>query len=122
MDQKIIKFNDTEIEKYKFHQYKSPVSIDNIGVNKIVVSNKISFGKNGFKHFIDYNNAEKYRPLWIFFPKMSTYRREFDKTKCVFFFIRNEKLLEKYDEIWKKKSAKLPKKNLTATLYKMKNI
>ena len=88
MDQKIIKFDDTEIEKYKFHQYKSPVSIDNIDVNKIVVSNKISFGKNGFKHFIGYNNAEKYRPLWIFFPKMSTYRREFDKTRCLSFFYK----------------------------------
>ena len=27
MDIKIIKFDDTEIEKYKFHQYKSPISL-----------------------------------------------------------------------------------------------
>ena len=37
MDKKIIKFDDTEIEKYKFHQHKSPISIDNIVMNKIVV-------------------------------------------------------------------------------------
>ena len=48
MDKKIIKFDDTDIEKYKFHQYKRPISTDNIDVNKIVVSNKISFGKNDF--------------------------------------------------------------------------
>ena len=50
MDSKNKKFDDTEIEKYKFHQYKSPISIDNIDVNKIVVSNKISFGKKNFKY------------------------------------------------------------------------
>ena len=28
MDKKIIKFDDTKIEKYKYHQYKGPISID----------------------------------------------------------------------------------------------
>ena len=37
---KIIKFDDTEIEEYKFHQYKSPILINNIDITKIVVSNK----------------------------------------------------------------------------------
>ena len=48
MDKKIIKFYDTETGKYKFHQYKSSILIDNIDINKIVVSNKFSFGKKGF--------------------------------------------------------------------------
>ena len=38
MDKKIIKFDNTEIEKYKFQQHKSPISIDNIDIKKIVVS------------------------------------------------------------------------------------
>ena len=46
-------FDKTEIEKYKFEQYKSPIWKDNIYLNKIEVSNKISFGKNDFKYFID---------------------------------------------------------------------
>ena len=121
MDKKIIKFDDTEIEKYKFKQYKRPILIDNIDVNKIVVSNKISFGKNGFKYFIGNKDAKKIGPLCIFFPKMSAYRRDFDKSKCMSFLIKDEKLLEKYHEIWKK-SATLPKKNLTATPYTMKKI
>ena len=29
MDKKIVKFDDTEIEKYKFHQHRRPISIDN---------------------------------------------------------------------------------------------
>ena len=32
---------------------------------------------------------------------MSTYRGDFDKTKCMYFFIKDKKLLEKYTEIWK---------------------
>ena len=33
---------------------------------------------------------------------MSSYRRYFDNTKCVSFLIKDEKLLKKYNEIWKK--------------------
>ena len=32
--------DDTEIEKYKLYQHKNPILIDNIDVNKIVVSHK----------------------------------------------------------------------------------
>ena len=43
MDKKIIQFNGTGIEEYEFHQYKSPISINSIDINKIA-SNKFSFG------------------------------------------------------------------------------
>ena len=45
MDNKIIKFDDTEIKKYKFHQNKSPTLINDIDSNKIVVFNKLPLGK-----------------------------------------------------------------------------
>ena len=48
MGKKIIKFHDTKIEIYKYHQRRGPTSIDNIDVKKIVVSNKISFSKKIF--------------------------------------------------------------------------
>ena len=54
MGKKNIKFDDTEIQEYKFDQYKSPVSINNIDINKIVVSKKFSFYKQDFKYFIRY--------------------------------------------------------------------
>ena len=44
MDKKAIKFGDTEIEKHELHQHKSPILINNIDINKIVVSNKVSLG------------------------------------------------------------------------------
>ena len=44
MDKKIEKFDDTEIDEFRFHQNKSPILIDYVDINKIVVSNKIPFG------------------------------------------------------------------------------
>ena len=57
--EKIIKFGDIEIQKQKFHQHKAPISIKNIYINKIVVSNKVSFGKNVFKYFFGYKDGKK---------------------------------------------------------------
>ena len=57
--EKIIKFGDIEIQKQKYHQHKELISIKNIDINKIVVSNKVSFGKKGFKCFIGYKDAKK---------------------------------------------------------------
>ena len=49
MGKKLIKFGNTEIKKHTFHQHNSPISINNIDINKIVVSNKVSFGKKDFE-------------------------------------------------------------------------
>ena len=52
MDKKIKKIDDTEVEKYELYQYKIPILIDDIDLNKIVVSNRISFIKIDFKYLI----------------------------------------------------------------------
>ena len=44
-------------------------SINNIGINKIVVSNMVSFGKKNFKYLIGYKDANKNRPFCIFLQK-----------------------------------------------------
>ena len=49
MDKKIIKFDDN----------KSPILIKDIDTNKIVVSNKLPFGKQDFKHLIGYKDSAK---------------------------------------------------------------
>ena len=59
MDKNIIKFDDTEIEEYKFHQYKSPISIKDIDINERVLSNKFPFGKQDFEYFIGYKDNKK---------------------------------------------------------------
>ena len=70
-------------------------------VNKIVVSNEISLGKKGFKYFIGFKDA-KIGPLFIFLPKIITFRRDFDETEYMSFLIKDDELLEKYIEIWNK--------------------
>ena len=47
---------------------------------------------------------------------MSGYRRDFDETKCISFLIKDDELLEKYNEICEK-LKKAPKKNLIVKLY-----
>ena len=41
MEKTIINFGDSEIEKQKFHQYNSPILINNIDISEILVSVKV---------------------------------------------------------------------------------
>ena len=65
----IIRFGNIEIEKQKFHQDKSTILIENIDVNKIIVSNKFSFGEKGFKCSINNKDAKKLDLYAYFFQR-----------------------------------------------------
>ena len=80
--------DETEIEECKFHQYKSHILINNIDINKTVVSKKPPFGKQDFKYFIGCKDNKGIRPLCIFFPEMGIYKRYSHKTKCMYFIIK----------------------------------
>ena len=43
-------FDDTDIEEHKLYYNKNPVLIDNVDINKIILSNRVSCSKKGFKH------------------------------------------------------------------------
>ena len=58
-NEKNIRFSNIEIQKQKLNQYKESISIKNIDMNKRVLSNKVSFGKERFIHFICYKDAKK---------------------------------------------------------------
>ena len=45
MENTVIKFDDIKIPKQKLHQHKSPILIRNVDNDKLVVSNKVPFGK-----------------------------------------------------------------------------
>ena len=68
MEEAIIKFGKIEIKK-KFDQYKRPISMKNIDITKLIVSNKVSFVKNGLKYFIGYKDAKKLDLHPFFIPK-----------------------------------------------------
>ena len=62
---------NTEIKEYKFHQYKTPILINDIDINKIIVSNKLPFVKQDFKYPIGYKDAIKIKPLCVLHAKIS---------------------------------------------------
>ena len=120
MDKTIIKFDGNEIEKYEFHQCKCPILIENIDINKMVVSNKFLFGKRDFTYFIGYIDNKDIRPLCIFFSEVSICKRFSDKTKCMYFMIKYEIFFYKYMTIWEKVSSIIIKKFNSQFVYNKK--
>ena len=45
MEKTITKLDDIKIPKQKFHQHKRPILIKSVDIDKIVVFNKVPFGK-----------------------------------------------------------------------------
>ena len=89
-----------KLKNTNFTNTKSPISISNVDISKTVVSNRVPFGRKGFKYFIGYKNGKKVTHLCIMLQKMNAYRKDFDETKYMSFLIKNNELLEKYNEIW----------------------
>ena len=54
MEKTIIKFGDIKITTQIFHQYKRPISIDDMDVSK-----KVSFDKNRCNYFIGYKDTKR---------------------------------------------------------------
>ena len=86
-----------------------------MSINKIVVSSKLTFGKQGFKYFISYRNNKEIRPLSIFFAEMSIYKRYSDKNKCLYSMIKDDNIFDKYMIILEKVSNII--KRLMVNLY-----
>ena len=84
---------------------------EDVDIEKVLVSNKISFGEKHHKYFIDYlYNDDNVKPLHIMFPKTSAYVKCYDRqTKWMYFLIEDDDLLEKYSTIWDKVSDDIKK-------------
>ena len=76
--------------------------------------------KKGFKYFICYKDAKKIKPSCIFLPKMTEYRKDFDETKYIYFLIKDDELLEQYNEIWEKLKNSLEKELGSNPIYNEK--
>ena len=104
-----------------------------VDIEKVLVSNKISFGRKNCKYFICYlyngkyficylYNGNKVKPLHIMLPKTRAYLKSYDgQTKWMYFLIEDDDILEKYNTIWNKVSADI-KKNLIVSLSTIKNL
>ena len=92
----------------------------NIDINKIVVSEKVFFGKKSFKYFTGYKDARKIRPICIFLPKISVYRRDSDGTKYMGFLIKDDEILKIYIEFWEKVKNSIKKEFDSDPVYNQK--
>ena len=95
MSGKSINFGDKRIRKSDFYKNKKITKIDDIDVNKILVSEKQLYGaKNSFKYFIGYNNNDLIRPLCVRLPQITGYARKFDESVTMSFRVNNKQLLK----------------------------
>ena len=79
MGKQILTFVKTEIEKNKFHRYRTPIFLRDVDIKKALVTNKIYFGGKNYKYFIGYlYDNHKVKPLHIMLPKSTTYVKSFD--------------------------------------------
>ena len=77
--------------------------MNDIDISKILVSKQESYGtKNSLKYFIGYNDGDVIRSLCILLPQMIGYVKRFDSNKTMSFKVSDNKLLKKYNEIWKR--------------------
>ena len=106
-----INFVNKKIKKSDFYNNKNKTifNIDDIDVNKIIVSKKEQFGKyNSCKYFLGYNDNDVI--LYMGLSQMTGYINEFDEDKnksknkiTMSLKVREKKLLKNYNKIWGKK-------------------
>ena len=100
MSGKSINFGDKKINKSDFYKNKKIFKIEDIAIFKILVTKKESYGtKNSLKYFIEYNDDDAIRPLFIKLPQMIGYVKYFYSNKTMSFKVDN-KLLKEYTKIW----------------------
>ena len=105
MNGKNINFDNKKIKKSDlYNKNKKIFNIDDIDVNKILVSKKEQYGKNNsFIYFIGYNDNDVIRPLCLKLSKMTGYINKFDENKITMsLMIKDKQLLKNYNKIWKK--------------------
>ena len=102
MNTKNIYFENKKIRKSDFYTNKKAFQIDDIDVNKILVSKMEPYGtKNVLTYFTRFND-DVIRPLFARLPQMTGYLKKFNENVTMSFRVNNKQPLEKYNKIWKK--------------------
>ena len=105
-----INFDHKKIKKSEFYKNKKIFNINDIDVNKILVSKKEKYGKcNSFKYFIGYNDNDVIKPLYLGLSQMTGYINKFDEninknknTITISLKVKDKQLLKNYNKISKK--------------------
>ena len=118
MGEKTLKFTNIRLNKKEFHKSKRSINLDLINVDQIVVSDKFKHSDDGFKYFIGYKEGEIAKPLCIILPQMTGYIKYFENGgKNMSFVIKDDDVLDKYNEIWDKIKEVLSIKFRSASAY-----
>ena len=108
MSGKSINFNDKKTEKRDFCKNKKIFNIDDIDVNKILVSKKEPYGKNNLlKYFIGCNDNDVIRTLCLRLSQMTGYIKKYKENKSkdnptMSLRVKGKQLLKNYNKIWEK--------------------
>ena len=101
MSFKKIKFGNKEVDKKEFYSSKQAISLDSVDLDKIVVSNKWKINEKTYKYLCGYLNNDVIQPLCVILSQMHGYIKYFDDGgKNMTFVTDNEKVYDKYNEIW----------------------
>ena len=101
MSLKKIKFGEKEVNKKEFYSYKEAIPLDSVDLDKIVVSSKWKIGDTTYKYLCGYLNNDIIQPLCVILHQMNGYIKYFDNGgKNMSFVTDEEKVYEKYNEIW----------------------
>ena len=101
MGLKKIKFGDKEVNKKEFYSSKQAIPLDSVDLDEIVVSSKCKINETTYKHLCGYLNNDVIQPLCVISPQMNGYIKYFDNgSKNMTFVTDNEKVYDKYNEIW----------------------
>ena len=101
MSLKKIKFGDKEVNKKEFYSSKQAISLDSVDLDKIVVSSKWKISETTCKYLCGYLNNDTIQPLCVMLPQMLGYIKYFDNGgKNMSFVTDDEKVYEKYNEMW----------------------
>ena len=100
MHTKNVSLNDKKSKQSDYYENKKAFRIDNIDVNKILVSKKEPYGtKNALKYFIGYNDNDVIRPLCLRLPQMTGCAKKFNENATMSFRANNKHLLKNYNKI-----------------------
>ena len=101
MSSQKIKFRDKEVDEKTLYSSKEAILLDSVDLSKIVVSSRWKLNDTTYKYFCGYLNNDVIKPLCIILPQMNGYIKYFDDGgKNMSFVTDDEKVYEKYDEIW----------------------
>ena len=101
MSSQKIKFWDKEVDKQKFYSSKEAILLDSVDLSKIFVSSRWKLNDTTYKYVCGYLNNDAIKPLCVILPQMNGYIKYFDDGgKNMSFVTDDEKVYEKYNEIW----------------------